>query len=510
MHSPQARGIYCNPTLSFDRKGSFHNLGEYDGIDVHFVDEQHGIVDDLDEEQGFEAVLDVTNLGRGLWDSDLADSESEIGGAEQGPLYQREKLEIIMKEKTLNSTYRRDAIFKALEAMGIKTFIVVSGHEDSTSEILQRVRDVIDFVSILKTSHNTSLKCCLLFQDTDGLLYNLLVPHQASGPFSQWQSNMNEFSGIQAMSALAILARILPCIGAGQLDQTNPAFFGLIMGLILTEEMTLSWLNASLFVQGIPSTSSYQLLNKDRHDWIHKAILACLIFAGASSGDTRILLLIIGVSLACVALLANMGSRAWHFFQFSPVSTCGPMTPLISFLGAVAAGIFFPHMGHREIECGGKPAIESIVKNAFFVSTFFALSSYESIQRCFLAGAEGYNQNIVSIAVGSWILCTMLSNLVLAALKTPGATKAKDPKDRLLFNDQYSPVGYRVPTFPSFVINPSHEKNGLPYIQLDHELYFSVFVSLLIMGAILSMAFTGWHKTLESQISKLISNILYS
>ena len=216
MNTDQARGIFCNPTKFFDGKGRFYNLGEYDDIDVQFIDEQHGIVE-LDEEQGFEAVLDVSNLGRGLWDFDIAESDSDIG-AQHGPLYQQEQLEIIMKDKALNSTARRDAVFKALEAMGIKTFIVVSGHEDDTSEILQRVRDVIDFVSILKRSHSASLKCCLLFQDTDGLLYNLVVPDQASGPFSQWQSNMNEFSGIQAMAILSILARVFPCIGCKYLN----------------------------------------------------------------------------------------------------------------------------------------------------------------------------------------------------------------------------------------------------------------------------------------------------
>lgn len=210
MNRDQARGIFCNPTLSFDGRGRFYNLGEYNDIDFHFVDEQNGIVE-IDEEQGFEAVLDISNLGKGLWDFDLAQSDSN-NGAQHGPLYQKEQLEIILKDKTLNSTAKRDAAFKSLEAMGIKTFIVVSGKEDNTSEILQRVRDVIDFVSVLKRSHSASLKCCLLFQDSDGLLYNLVVPHQATGPFSRLQSNMSEFSGMQAMAAISIFARLFPCI----------------------------------------------------------------------------------------------------------------------------------------------------------------------------------------------------------------------------------------------------------------------------------------------------------
>ena len=210
MNREQTRGIFCNPTLSFDGRGRFYNLGDYNDIDVHFVDEKNGIVE-IDEEQGFEAVLDISNLGKGLWDFDLAQSDSNHD-AQHGPLYQKEQLNVILQDKTLNSTAKRDAAFKSLEAMGIKTFIVVSGKEDNTSEILQRVRDVIDFVSILKRSHSASLRCCLLFQDTDGLLYNLIVPHQASGPFSQLQSKMSEFSSIQATATITILARVFPCI----------------------------------------------------------------------------------------------------------------------------------------------------------------------------------------------------------------------------------------------------------------------------------------------------------
>ena len=88
----------------------------------------------------------------------------------------------------------------------------------------------------------------------------------------------------------------------------------------------------------------------------------------------------------------------------------------------------------------------------------------------------------------------------------PGV-KSEGITDHLLFEDHYSPVGYRVPTFPVFVINPAHAKRGLPWIQFDHELYLSVFVALLMMGAMVSMAFTGWHKNLESHLANLISNI---
>lgn len=95
---------------------------------------------------------------------------------------------------------------------------------------------------------------------------------------------------------------------------------------------------------------------------------------------------------------------------------------------------------------------------------------------------------------------------MLAALLSPGV-KPEESNDLLLFEDRYSPVGYRVPTFPAFEINPAHAKKGLPWIRFDFEIYFSVVVALLMLGGIISMALTGWHKNIESLMLDLISNI---
>jgi hypothetical protein len=206
MKSPSSPGVYCNPSGSFDGRGSFYNLRD---DKLSFIEEKIMRVD-ADEEQGFEAVLDPDHLSRS-YDIVIAES-SESFYVPDSTLYGKEKLQRIVRDTTRNSTNRRDAVFKMLETMGVKTFIVVSGREDNTVEILQRVRDVIDFVAILRRSGNQKLKCCVLFQDTDGLLYNLLLPREAGGTFEQWQSNMSEFSGIVAMGAVCVLSRGFPCI----------------------------------------------------------------------------------------------------------------------------------------------------------------------------------------------------------------------------------------------------------------------------------------------------------
>ena len=205
--------------------------------------------------------------------------------------------------------------------------------------------------------------------------------------------------GAAKMSSLTITALNIIAV-AGQMDSTNPAFLALILGLALTEEMTHSWLTSSLLVQGMPSISSYQLLNNNGHDWIYKAVLTCFIFSGVTSGETRRVLLTVAVSLACTAMLANLGSRAWYNSHMSPISLCGPLAPVISFAGAVSAGIFLPHMGHHDIEAGGKPAIESIVRNALFVCAFFGVTAYNGIQKIFLSGTE-----VSKVAIGLMYSC---------------------------------------------------------------------------------------------------------
>ena len=86
-------------------------------------------------------------------------------------------------------------------------------------------------------------------------------------------------------------------------------------------------------------------------------------------------------------------------------------------------------------------------------------------------------------------------------------TLSEGSSDLLLVQDQYSPVGYRVPSFPSFTIDPSNAKRSIPFVSLDQELYTSIFVALLIMALLVSMAFTDWNKNLEQQIFIIVGKL---
>ena len=78
----------------------------------------------------------------------------------------------------------------------------------------------------------------------------------------------------------------------------------------------------------------------------------------------------------------------------------------------------------------------------------------------------------------------------------------------MLLEDCYSPVGFRVPLFPSFIIDPSQASKGIPFVSLDHEMYSAVFLAILIMGLMLSLSFTGWTKALEVYISDRLVSFL--
>lgn len=168
----------------------------------------------------------------------------------------------------------------------------------------------------------------------------------------------------------------------------QPAFLGLVVGLLLAEETSLSWLNSAILVQGIPSASSYMLVNGNSSDWIYKAQVACLVCSSATDGDIQRFLYVVGVSLSCISLLANLGSRAWHFLRWRQISFGGPLAPLLAFCVALAAGLCLPHMGHRNVPCGGKVAVETSINNAFWVSGLFLLSNAGTIQRVLLGGIE--------------------------------------------------------------------------------------------------------------------------
>jgi hypothetical protein len=150
----------------------------------------------------------------------------------------------------------------------------------------------------------------------------------------------------------------------------------------------MSWLNASMLVRATPSVSAHSLVSSVGSDQIRKVLLLCLALAGAAEGTMQWVLTLVGIGLACIVLLANLGSRAWHFLGWHPQRYNGMSASIVAYIAAVVTGIFVPYMGHRDIEVGGKAAMEYVIKTALLVAVVFVISDFDEVQKFIIVGSE--------------------------------------------------------------------------------------------------------------------------
>ena len=150
----------------------------------------------------------------------------------------------------------------------------------------------------------------------------------------------------------------------------------------------MSWTNVAMFVRGMPSISACSITTEVESDWMRKIVLLSLALASTTTSTTSMVLTLFGISMACVVLLANLGSRAWRYNQWRPLGYGGPFEPVVSYVAAMIAGLVVPWLGHPKIEAGGKAAMESVIRIAFAVAVLFALSDYTPVQQYLVIGSE--------------------------------------------------------------------------------------------------------------------------
>lgn len=109
--------------------------------------------------------------------------------------------------------------------------------------------------------------------------------------------------------------------------------------------------------------------------------------AAAGSGAEKYLTLF-GVLAACCVLSANLGSRAWRTLSITTLRYSGFGAPVIAFAMAFAAGIAFPYLGFREVQIGGKKALEKMLLSAFLVALVFLISDINWVQNFIVVGSE--------------------------------------------------------------------------------------------------------------------------
>jgi hypothetical protein len=103
--------------------------------------------------------------------------------------------------------------------VGVKVF-VIDATTKNAEEVVELIRRVVGSVAAENFSEPRAgplgFQRCLLYQDKQGRLFNLLLSRHTLGPAATWQEYLASFSGGQAMAALTVLCRSLPCVTKGK------------------------------------------------------------------------------------------------------------------------------------------------------------------------------------------------------------------------------------------------------------------------------------------------------
>ena len=274
------------------------------------------------------------------------------------------------------------------------------------------------------------------------------------------------------------------------MDGLEPARLSLILGLVFSEELGLSYTFAQMFVRAAPSISAHTLTTFVGSDLLRKAVVLLLAIAGsASENTTRGYMTIAGISLACALFLGNLGARAWRFMGWEPFPYQGPFSGPLAWLAAVITGCIFPFMGHRKVHVGGRPAMEHVISTAVIVAILFMASDIDSVQRYLVVGSENCDQDYVNIIVGGWWAFTFVSSLLMVmVIPYDDYITPAEPEDeeQLLEKDHASPVGYKVPNLPDFELDPTLAGNSyLPVCPLNIMTLCGMFLAVVFGGGII-------------------------
>lgn len=211
-----------------------------------------------------------------------------------------------------------------------------------------------------------------------------------------------------------------------QITSFKPAFLSLVLGLVLTEEVSISWLNTSMMIRAAPSVSAHSLMSPMASDLLRKLVVFILAIAAIGQGLAQQVLTVIGISLACIVLLANLGARGWHFMRWRPQRYDGPLASVLAYITAVLTGAVLPYMGHRNIEVGGKAGMEYVIRTAFFVAVAFIISDIDAVQNFLVLGSE------VSVEYWSSLSFRTSSRLTMSIMSCSGLQSRRSRLDHWL------------------------------------------------------------------------------
>ena len=273
-----------------------------------------------------------------------------------------------------------------------------------------------------------------------------------------------------------------------------------------------------MFILGLPSISAYTLLSNFESDWPRKlAVLALALVAVQDTGsELERYATVAGILFSITLLAANLGARAWHFMKWKFIRRGGPFASVLSFFVATVVGLCFPYMGFGKIQAGGKAALQLVIYNSLIVALIFVVSDVDSVQKFLVVGSEvravvylhnlfyhyqkfnfllahqnaslctvqNCNQDSTNIALGVWFTLTVIT-CIFAALKIEPPKLHPEDNDPILVEDQTSPVGFKVPNFPDYPIDPLFfGKKGLSFCSLKTEIIIGIVISIFIGVAV--------------------------
>ena len=262
-----------------------------------------------------------------------------------------------------------------------------------------------------------------------------------------------------------------------------------------------------MLVRASPSVSAHTLLHGTGSDLARKAVVLLLALAGAATGKMQKYMTLAGISLACLVLLANLGSRSWLFLKWKPMRYQGAGSSIMAYLAAAATGVVLPYMGHRSIEIGGKASVEHVIKTGVVVALIFLASAFSDVQRFLIIGSEQCDQDWVNVAVGGWWALTMVISLILARRIPYHDAHPNYDGEPLLIPDQLSPVGFKVPSLPDFSIDPGLAQTGSPCLPIHVEVGVGILFAMAAGAGIVYLAFTDWDDTVVEEIESTASDL---
>jgi hypothetical protein len=107
----------------------------------------------------------------------------------------------------------------------------------------------------------------------------------------------------------------------------------------------------------------------------------------------------------------------------------------------------------------------------------------------------------VNFSIGIWWTVTLLVSVALVR-RIPYRDQRPRIGERLLVEDQASPVGYKVPSLPDYEIDPTLANTGSPCLSLPLEVCLGVVLAATVGTWLIGLAFTMWDEDIYAEIEE--------